>query len=433
MEKQLRKSTRKNVSSSFLAGMIFVVAVTPSYAEESKTTKVVGTFEATILDVSVPAVNTFIYNPNTEQMTTQNLDVVSNTNAPIYMNMKEINVSQESSWKPNLIAPATYTAEQWRNLTTDKTQKEVALGVHALEGDNWLFDLNNQTIWSNETVSKNKVGTLKNHGNIEVQPVLKSGNAIPAQSILTTNYIFEFGLEEGEYLSSILDFSHTILDSSHAELFATVSNAISPNIIGDELFVVDYFRPHTIYVYDKNTKALKRTMTYSGVQTISGGSQRFYSLGNDGTNLLAFRSSTKIDVIDKTSGQIIGTKTLNKAVSHPELYGSPTFQVKDGYLYVTPYYSTKLYIFDYATGSFIKEIGGFSSTNGTAIHGSTLLVSESNNNNIHVFNISDPINPIKETTLTLNNGYVNEGIAVDNDYIYMATYQNNKVIRHSLK
>ncbi|PLS19296.1 hypothetical protein CVD28_02465 [Bacillus sp. M6-12] len=197
MAKHLRKSTRTKITSSFLLGTMVLSIATPSFAQE--TTKVIGTFEATILDVSVPATSTFIYNPNTEQMTTQNLDVVSNTNAPIYMNMEEINVSEESSWKPNLIAPATYTSEQWRNLTTDKTSKEVALGVHALDGENWLFDIENPTIWSSETVSKNKVGTLKNHGIVEVQPVLKSGNAIPSQNILTTNYIFEFGLEEGKH------------------------------------------------------------------------------------------------------------------------------------------------------------------------------------------------------------------------------------------
>jgi hypothetical protein len=192
-----QKTKLINVSSVVLLSFLGV-APAFAYAETTQQTKVVGTFEATVLDVSVSAKTTFIYNPNTEELTTENIDIKSLTNAPIYTNIKEINISDESDWKPTLISPTTYTTEQWRNLTKSQTEKEVSLGTNALDGENWLFQFDNQQIWSSDIPNKTKIGTIKNHGIVQVQPTLKSGNALPTEDFLTANYIFEFGLEEGK-------------------------------------------------------------------------------------------------------------------------------------------------------------------------------------------------------------------------------------------
>lgn len=191
-----RYISKKTVALASLIslGAISLYAPVQSFAEE---TKVIGTFEATILDVKIPAKTSFIYNPNTEEMKAEKLEVKSDTNAPIYLSLQEINVSESSNWKPSLISPDIYTDEKWRNLTKAQSKGELSLGIEALEGDNWLTKIDNKSIWSSETNEKNKIGTIVNHGTIETLPIIKAGNSIPTTEILETNYIFEFGLEEG--------------------------------------------------------------------------------------------------------------------------------------------------------------------------------------------------------------------------------------------
>jgi hypothetical protein len=157
--------------------------------------KVIGTFEATTIDVSVPAINTFLFNPNRNEMTAQDILVQNNSNAPVYMKVNDILVSDESSWKPNLIAPTTYTSEGWNNLTKTQTQSQVALGLTALAGDNWLKGIENPFLWSSHLNNINKLGTIKTKSTVEAQPVLKSGTSLSLEQMLTANYIFEFGLE----------------------------------------------------------------------------------------------------------------------------------------------------------------------------------------------------------------------------------------------
>lgn len=168
-----------------------VVETTP----QSQTTQVIGTFESTTLEVSIPAVSTFLYNPNTEEMTAQNMNMKNLTNAPVYMTMKNIEVSPESTWTPSLVAPDTYTSEQWRNLTKVETKANVSLGLFANESTNYLTGILNNDLWSTGLADGVKVGVLKANENVDVKPTLKAGTAINAQQTLTANYVFEFGLE----------------------------------------------------------------------------------------------------------------------------------------------------------------------------------------------------------------------------------------------
>ncbi|PLS19661.1 hypothetical protein CVD28_04390 [Bacillus sp. M6-12] len=186
---------KKNIAFSLVTiigtGTMALSTSIPAFAEE---TKVIGTFEATIIDVQIPAMTTFIYNPNTEEMIADNLNISSETNAPIYANIQDINVSEESIWKPELVSPTKYTDEQWNNLIQSKSQKEVALGLSPLSSSEWLYDLEQDNIWNVKT----KIGTIKNHGEVNVKPILKAGTSFTTENLLTTNYVFEFGLEEGE-------------------------------------------------------------------------------------------------------------------------------------------------------------------------------------------------------------------------------------------
>ncbi|PLS19173.1 hypothetical protein CVD28_01840 [Bacillus sp. M6-12] len=159
------------------------------------TTKVVGTFEATTLNVALPATSSFLYNPNNRQFTAQNMAVTSDTNAPIYMKLSSIGVADESTWKPSLTAPTTYSEEQWNNLTKVQTEANVALGVSALEGSNWLRGVENNGLWSTSPDNVKKLGVLRTKSQVEVRPTLKAGTAVPMGKILTSNYVFEFGLE----------------------------------------------------------------------------------------------------------------------------------------------------------------------------------------------------------------------------------------------
>ncbi|PLS19126.1 hypothetical protein CVD28_01590 [Bacillus sp. M6-12] len=196
-EKQLKRKLIPLISLLSI-GTVTMTATISSYGVNSQTTKLIGTFEATILDVKVPAMTTFIYNPNTESMTSEEIDVHSETNAPIYMKMNSIGVAEESDWKPSLVSPTLYSDEGWRNLTQAKTAEKVALGVAGLPSDQWLYELNDGIVWSVDKEEERKVGTIKNHGSIKAKPTLKAGTSVPTEDLLTANYVFEFGLEEGK-------------------------------------------------------------------------------------------------------------------------------------------------------------------------------------------------------------------------------------------
>jgi hypothetical protein len=173
----------------------FAHATEVAPTQSNQTTKVIGTFEATTLEVSIPAVSTFLYNPNTEEMTAQNMNMLSKTNAPVYMTMKGIEVSPESTWIPNLVAPDKYTVEGWKNLTKAETQGNVALGLFANDDADYLTGILNNNLWSTSIGEGQKVGVLKANQSVDVKPTLKAGTAINAQQVLTANYVFEFGLE----------------------------------------------------------------------------------------------------------------------------------------------------------------------------------------------------------------------------------------------
>ncbi|PLS19379.1 hypothetical protein CVD28_02895 [Bacillus sp. M6-12] len=159
------------------------------------TTKVIGTFEATTLDVVIPVTSSFIYNPNTNRIDAQEFTIFNQTNAPVYATMKSIAISPESTWKPSLVAPTAYSAEQWNNLTKEQTQAEVALGIVANESLNWLRGVETNNIWSTQVQDGQKIGVIKTDSPVVVKPTVQSGTALNVNGVLTANYVFEFGLE----------------------------------------------------------------------------------------------------------------------------------------------------------------------------------------------------------------------------------------------
>lgn len=160
----------------------------------NQTTQVVGTFNAVTLNVSIPATSSFTYDPNTGNMTAQLMNMKNQTNAPVYMNVNTIQVAPTSAWTPSLIAPTTYSADQWKNLTKAQTSSTVALGFNATDSANWLNGIEHNNFWSTDLASPIKVGAIKANSDTNVQPTLKAGTALDSQAILTSNYVFEFGI-----------------------------------------------------------------------------------------------------------------------------------------------------------------------------------------------------------------------------------------------
>lgn len=169
------------------------------YASTSNQTTVVsGVFNSTTIDVSVPAINSFTYNPNTNEFDVQNIEVNNNTNAPVYVAVDNISVSPTSEWIPNLVAPTTYNDNQWNNLTSSQTERNLALGISAIDSSNWLSDIQNYNVWSANIGSSGiHIGAIKTKSSVLLKPTLKVGRAITNEKTLTANYIFEFGLEPG--------------------------------------------------------------------------------------------------------------------------------------------------------------------------------------------------------------------------------------------
>lgn len=159
----------------------------------SQTTQIVGTFNPVTLNVTIPATTTFTYSADYVSMTAQAIDVANHSQAPVYMNVQQIAVSPTSAWKPSLVSPTSET--DWTNLTKAQTMSKVALGLDAINCGSWLNGIENNDFGSTDLSSPVKVGAIKSFGIASVQPTLKAGIAIDTQAILTTNYVFEFGIE----------------------------------------------------------------------------------------------------------------------------------------------------------------------------------------------------------------------------------------------
>jgi len=160
-----------------------------------KTTVVIGTFNATTIDVSIPAINSFTFNPNNNQFDVQNIQINNNSSAPVYANIKDISVSPTSEWIPVLVSPTTYTDSGWNNLSQADTKGKVALGFSAINSSNWLNGIQSQNIWSTDLTNGAKVGAIRTNSSVNITPTIKVGRAITNEKTLTSNYVFEFGLE----------------------------------------------------------------------------------------------------------------------------------------------------------------------------------------------------------------------------------------------
>jgi len=158
-------------------------------------TTVIGTFNSTTIDVSIPAVNSFTFNPNTNYFNVQNIQINNNTSAPVYASVKQIAISPTSEWIPSLISPTTYTDNGWNNLSQADTKSKVALGILAISNSNWLNGIQNQNIWSTDLTNGAKIGAIRTTSSVSITPTIKVGRAITNEKTLTSNYVFEFGLE----------------------------------------------------------------------------------------------------------------------------------------------------------------------------------------------------------------------------------------------
>lgn len=179
-----------------LTTMASVLSPTTVYADTTpsvQSTEVVGTFNPVTLDVSIPAVTTFTYSSDYSSMTAQTIDIASHTPAPIYMKVQQIEVDASSVWQPSLVSPTSIS--DWTNLTKAQTESKVSLGLKALNSASWLNGIENNYFWSTDLASPVKVGAIKSWGYVVVEPTLKAGTALDSQSILKSNYVFEFGIE----------------------------------------------------------------------------------------------------------------------------------------------------------------------------------------------------------------------------------------------
>jgi hypothetical protein len=113
-------------------------------------------------------------------------------------------------------------------------------------------------------------------------------------------------------------------------------------LINTEIFVGAYGGSNTsIYVYDANTYAYKRTLTTSAFA---------YSMGTDGTNLYVKNSSSQIVLINKDTGVTISTKT--NVTFTMNTCASFKIDIVDDRIYYCDY-NTTLYIKKYSDGTTI--------------------------------------------------------------------------------
>lgn len=189
---------KSKLSKAFLTliamASIIIPSTTVAHADTvSGTTQITGTFDAVTLNVSIPATSSFTYNPDSGSMVAQTFDIANNSQAPVAMNVKSIAVSPSSAWKPNLVAP--YSISDWNNLTKAQTMSNVSLGLLGYTSDpSWLNGIQVAQVWCSDLGSPIQMGVIRTNSSIGVEPTLKSGTSIDTQSVLTANYVFEFGL-----------------------------------------------------------------------------------------------------------------------------------------------------------------------------------------------------------------------------------------------
>lgn len=80
-----------------------------------------------IIDVTLPISMTFVIKADRTLQKPQDIKIESNCPAPLNTCILSINKSDNA---PGLVAPDTYTDEQWNNLTKAKTYKEIALTMN---------------------------------------------------------------------------------------------------------------------------------------------------------------------------------------------------------------------------------------------------------------------------------------------------------------
>lgn len=291
----------------------------------------------------------------------------------------------------------------------------------------------NYQVHTSSFINTSLNGSFVIDSNLEVYYVEDKVKTVPVEES-TANMTEQ---QKEDKIIDKIDFSKVVADSTTEGLFTTLSNASSPVIIGDELFALSYFDPSSIYVYDLETKKQKRVMkNYTSYQNVlsSPNMKRFYSLGSDGEHLLAFRTSTSVDIIDKDTGKYIETRNLKSAMLDYQnsLMGSSSFFVRDGLLYAGPFYTNEIKIFDFNTGDLLKTVPGFKGITGVTVRGNTLFAVERDLKRLTVLDISDKLNPVKKSQVDFKNSYDILGVGVDSKYIYIATYQSHKIVRYPI-
>lgn len=83
-----------------------------------------------MIDVTLPISMTFVIDSNRIFHAPENIEITSRCPAPLNTSILSINKSENA---PGLVAPDTYTDEQWNNLTKAKTYKEIALTMNGYD------------------------------------------------------------------------------------------------------------------------------------------------------------------------------------------------------------------------------------------------------------------------------------------------------------
>jgi hypothetical protein len=187
------KLSKAILSIIAMASIMLPTTIVANADTVSGTTEITGTFDAVTINVTIPATSSFTYNPDTGNMVAQTFNIQNNSQAPVAMNLKSISVAPTSAWKPTLVAP--YSIPDWLNLTKTDTMSYVSLGLFGYVSDpSWLNGIKIPQIWCSDLGVPKQMGVIRTNSNVGVEPTLKSGTSIDSQSVLTTNYVFEFGL-----------------------------------------------------------------------------------------------------------------------------------------------------------------------------------------------------------------------------------------------
>lgn len=166
------------------------------------TTRINGEVAATIINVSVPTVITFMIDPNNEEISyLSSVSTIKNlTKAPIEVSIEigETNFKQdaESLWQPVDILP---DEKDWEKLGVKESENNIALGVKINNKEEWRSAKFEDTLWvksQKNTSNKTIFGDINPTSEADITLEVYHGFSFTEAKECSYNIIWSFALTE---------------------------------------------------------------------------------------------------------------------------------------------------------------------------------------------------------------------------------------------